>query len=453
MACLGKGADMQEERLGQILLETPFLSAGELERCLQIQALSPNHRPLGEILIAEGLISRETLERVLEVQEARRRKGRARKEGPLRPKADLAMEPSSLLSYARTLGATDLFLSLGRRPRFKVYGRVFPVGEAPVTRRDMETFLAGLTGEGVQALETLESENLACTTYFGADPAGGRFRALVFNSWTGPAVAVHLAPTKVPSFEELGHPPVVADLLHPGRGLILVVGPAGHGRSTTLAAMVAHICKENQVAAVVLDQSLEMDLPKGKGTILSRVVGRDVRSFPEAVRAAAREDADVIATREIPDKEAFLAALEAAEAGHLVLATLDAPTAAHTLELIFKAFPGPGGAEARRILATTLRAVLAQRLLPSRDGRGKVLALEILVNTPPVSEEILAGRTDQLGLLLQLEKESGSVGLDESLTELLIQGKISFEDAFEAAQDKGRLLKRLESLGAAGAGV
>ena len=441
---------MQEERLGQILLETPFLSAGELERCLQIQALTPSHRPLGEILIAEGLISRETLERVLEVQEARRRKGREEKENLPKPKAELSMEPSSLLPYARSLGASDLFLSVGRRPRFRVRGDLVPVGEKPVSQADLEGFLENLTGKRI---DRAPQGNPGCSTFFGTDPTGGRFRALVFSSWTGPALAVHLAPTRVPSFEDLGHPPVVADLLRPGRGLILVVGPAGHGRSTTLAAMVAHVCKENQVAAVVLDQSLEMNLPRGKGTVLSRVVGRDVRTFPEAVRAAAREDADVIATREIPDKEAFMAALEAAEAGHLVLATLDAPTATHTLELIFKTFPGPGGSEARRILASTLRAVLAQRLLPARDGNSKVLALEILVNTPSVSEEIRKGRTEQLGLFLQLEKESGSVGLDESLTRLLLQGRISFEDAFEAAQEKGRLLKRLESLGAAGAGV
>ncbi len=441
---------MREERLGQILLETPFLSAGELERCLQIQALSPSPRPLGEILIAEGLISRETLERVLQVQEARRIKGREKKQDLPRPKADLSMDPSDLLAYARTLGATDLFLSLGRRPRFRIRGELVPVGEKPVTQADLEGFFESLTGG---KMEAAGRNGPRCGTYFGADPGGGRFRAIVFSNWTGLALAVHLAPTKVPSFEELGHPPIVADFLHPGRGLVLVTGPAGHGRSTTLAAMVAHVCRENQVAAVVLDQSLEMSFPQGKGTVLSRVVGRDVRTFPEALRAAAREDADVIATREIPDKEAFLAALEAAEAGHLVLATLDAPTTTHTLELIFKAFPGAGGAEARRILASTLRAVLAQRLLPAREGTGKVLALEILVNTPSVSDEIRKGRTDQLGLLLQLEKESGSVGLDESLTQLLLQGKISFEDAFEAAQDKGRLLKRIESLGPAGAGV
>ncbi len=441
---------MREERLGQILLETPFLSAGELERCLQIQALTPSHRPLGEILIAEGLISRETLERVLEVQEARRRRGLEKKTGIPGPGAAPGLSPSDLLSYARSQGATDLFLSPGRRPRFRIQGDLVPVGEKPLTKADLESFFETLTGK---KMENPGRESSRCDTFFGADPSGGRFRAIVFSSWTGPALAVHLAPTLVPSFEELGHPPIVADFLHPGRGLVLVTGPAGHGRSTTLAAMVAHVCRENQVAAVVLDQSLEMSLPGGKGTILSRVVGRDVRTFPEAVRAAARENADVIATREIPDKEAFLAALEAAEAGHLVLATLDAPTALHTLELVFKAFPGPGGAEARRILASTLRAVLAQRLLPAREGKDKVLALEILVNTPSVSAEIRKGRTDQLGLLLQLEKESGSVGLDESLTELLLQGRISFEDAFEAAQDKGRLLKRIESLGAAGAGV
>jgi len=259
-------------------------------------------------------------------------------------------------------------------------------------------------------------------------PQVGRFRVHVYRQRGSPCLAVRVIPTRIPSLEELGLPPQVADLALKPHGLVLVTGPTGSGKSTTIAAMVNLLNQKRECHIVTLEDPIEYLYRHGKALINQREIGIDAPSFPEALRAALRQDPDVIVIGEMRDPETVSTALTAAETGHLVLATLHTADAAQTVERIVNALSPHQQAQARVQLADTLRGVVSQLLLPRADGRGRVVATEILMATPAVRHLIREGKSHQLPGVIQSGGRLGMMTLEASLRSLAERGLISPEE-------------------------
>ncbi|MFM8340133.1 MAG: type IV pilus twitching motility protein PilT, partial [Fluviibacter sp.] len=246
----------------------------------------------------------------------------------------------------------------------------------------------------------------------------GRYRANAYRQQRGVGMALRPIPAIVPTLESIGAPPVLGGLSEHSHGLVLIVGPTGSGKTTTLAAMVEHI---NQTAAkhvLTIEDPIEFIYTPGRALITQREVGRDTPSFADALKASLREDPDVILLGEMRDLETIRLALTAAETGHLVLATLHTATAAQAVERIVEVFPGSERDLARTLLADVLRAVVAQELLPRRDGQGRIAAHEVLIGTPAVRNLIREQKTAQLVSVMQMGQQQGMHTMTQSLERL-----------------------------------
>lgn len=259
-------------------------------------------------------------------------------------------------------------------------------------------------------------------------PQVGRFRVHVYRQRGSPCLAVRIIPTRIPSLEELGLPPQVAELVRQPHGLVLVTGPAGSGKSTTVAALIDLLNRERECHIVTLEDPIEYLHRHGKALVNQREIGIDAPSFPEALQAALREDPDVIVIGEMRDPETVSTALTAAETGHLVLATLHTADAAQTVERIIDGLPPHRQSLARAQLAGTLRGVVSQLLLPRADRQGRVVAAEILIATPAVRHLIREGKSHQLPGVIQAGGRLGMVTLETSLRSLSERGLISPEE-------------------------
>lgn len=363
----------------------------------------------------------------------------------------MVLNAQEILKFASKIGASDVHFTVGMPPFFRLHGTLLSV----------ETF-AGQNPEGLLVTTKLtpaDTDNIACqlmdeTQYKGFKEIGdydfsysivgmGRFRVNVFKQRGSTALAIRLIREKIPTIEELGLPHVVVHLTRRPRGLVLVTGPTGSGKSTTLAAMIDLINREQQLHIITLEDPIEYLHRHGKSVVNQREIGSDSQSFAKALRAAMREDPDVILVGEMRDLETIATAITAGETGHLVLATLHTTSAAQTIERIVDVFPPHQQQQIRIQLSNTLQGVIAQQLLPRIDRQGRVAALEIMLATPAVRNLIREGKTHQIISQLQTGGKFGMQTMDMALRNLFKAGIISHEEAMNRANDSDALTRML----------
>jgi twitching motility protein PilT len=355
-----------------------------------------------------------------------------------RPTADRgALE--RLLRAMSTEGASDLHLAAGQRPRWRIDGEIHEIADVPVL--GAETVLELLGG----ALPDRNRDEFTATndTDFAIELAGvARFRVNLFRDLGGIGAVFRLIPTTILSLEQLGMPPVVKQFCAVPKGLVLVTGPTGSGKSTTLAAMVDLINRTRREHVVSLEDPVEFVHASQASLVNQREVGPHTSSFARAIRAALREDPDIILVGEMRDLETVSLALEAANTGHLVLATLHTATAISTIERIIGLFPPEEQSRIQVTLADVLRGVVSQVLL-KRIGGGRVAALEVLVVNAAVSNLIREGKNHQIASSMQTSKAIGNQMLNESLAALARGGTVEPDEALAKAIDKADLARRL----------
>src|SRR5574343_1038896 len=323
----------------------------------------------------------------------------------------------SLLIIARDLGASDIHLSAGMPPMIRVTGELRTIDVTPLGNAQVRGMIDSVLPE---TLRRVFAEGAACDFAFAAgDPALGRYRANAYRQQRGVALALRPIPIVVPTLESIQAPPLLRSLAELGQGLVLVVGATGSGKSTTLAAMTEHINSTVAKHVLTIEDPVEFVYEPQRSLITQREVGRDTPSFADALKAALREDPDVILLGEMRDLETIRLALTAAETGHLVLATLHTATAAQAVERIVDVFPGEERALARTLLADVLRAVVAQELLPRKDGQGRIAAQEVLIGTPAVRNLIREQKTAQLVSVMQTGQQFGMQTMAQSQEQLV----------------------------------
>jgi twitching motility protein PilT len=350
------------------------------------------------------------------------------------------------LAEAARQGASDLHVRSGLPPMLRIDGQMAPVdGVAPVPGADLRAQLMALMPADLRA-----AFDEARDADFAHEIAGvGTFRCNVFVERRGIGAVFRVLPSRIPTLEELKLPPVIRQFCALGKGLVLVTGPTGSGKSTTLAAMVDQINRTRAEHIVTIEDPIEFVHQEIRCRVTQREVGAHAASFRRALRAALREDPDVVLIGELRDLETTAIALETAETGHLVFGTLHTTSAVGTIDRLVDQFPGEQQKRIRAGLAESLRGVVAQTLCP-RIGGGRVAALEILVNTPAVANLIREGKTHQVPSAIQTGGQHGMVLMNARLADLVRSGAVRAEDALQRAHDPAGLaglLRREEAAG------
>lgn len=337
-----------------------------------------------------------------------------------------------LLSFVVKNNASDLHLSSGLPPMIRVHGEIRRINLPAMEHKDVHEMIYDIMNDK-QRKEY--EEKLECDFSFEI-PNLARFRVNAFNTNRGAATVMRTIPSKVLSLEELKAPKIFAEISKQPRGVVLVTGPTGSGKSTTLAAMIDDI-NENQYGHILtLEDPIEFVHQSKKCLINQREVGRDTHSFSDALRSALREDPDIILVGEMRDLETIRLAMTAAETGHLVFGTLHTSSAAKTIDRIIDVFPADEKEMMRAMLSESLRAVISQALLKTRDGSGRVAAHEIMIGTPAIRNLIREGKVAQMYSTIQTSQGVGMQTLDQNLTELVKRNVISMADARSKAMNK-----------------
>ncbi|HUJ60113.1 MAG TPA: PilT/PilU family type 4a pilus ATPase [Kofleriaceae bacterium] len=344
-------------------------------------------------------------------------------DGPLVDERVDSSAIAALVKVARQRTASDLHVAAGRVVSIRVMGELVPLdpGTPPLSVADAETLLMPLLGpRRLARLEDVGYVDLAFEV-----PGAGRLRANVSRQYGGVRGAFRLALARPPSLEEAGLPRELAKVVAHHQGLVVIAGPSGHGKTTTLAALVDLVNSQKPHHIITIEDPVEIEHPRKQAVVSQREVGRDTASFAAALKASLREDPDVIVIGELRDRETVEIALTAAETGHLVLATMSTPSAAKTIDRLIDMFPPDDQTQARTSIAAALRAVVAQRLLPLASGKGVVPAIELVTGVLPLAVLIRDDKLFQLPNLLQRGRAFGMIRFDESLAELVRQNKIS----------------------------
>lgn len=349
------------------------------------------------------------------------------------------MNIQQLLDLTVQRNASDLHLSVGFPPTLRVHGELIPViGEVASTPEQVESLIAPLISP---YQKNLFQQNLELDFSFDFE-SKGRFRVNIYKQKGYTAAALRLIPFKIPELSELGLPPVVGKLAGLKQGFILVTGPTGHGKSTTLASFIQKINQERSVHVITVEDPIEYVYSSGKSLIEQREMYRDTKSWSNALRSALREDPDVVLVGEMRDLETISAAMTIAETGHLVFATLHTNSAAQSVDRIIDVFPEVQQPQIRLQLGSTLEAIISLRLIPTIQP-GRVLASEILFATPAVKNIIREGKSYLIDNLIETSAELGMRILERSLADLVKGGKISAEVASTYALRPGLLNKLL----------
>jgi twitching motility protein PilT len=352
-------------------------------------------------------------------------------------------DPARWLARALAENATDLILSTGRPARLRVGGALVELPGDPPAERDLLELLApALTPAAREHLAKDGAADVALV-WDGADPPA-RFRVNLFRQAHGLAAALRPIRRDPPALADLDLPESLARLAGFPNGLVLVVGPTGSGKSTTLVALVEHLNRTAARHVITLEDPIEFEHGPGRALVHQREVGAHIESFEAGLRAALREAPDVILVGEMRDRPTIAAALTAAETGHLVLSTLHAAGAAMAVERIVDAFPEHQQRQVRGQLAGTLRAILTQHLLP-RAGGGLVPAIELALGTPALAALVREGKTHQIATVIQTGRDEGMIPLDRSLAERVEKGKVTVEAATAVTSDAGAQLRVLLS--------
>jgi len=322
--------------------------------------------------------------------------------------------------------ATDLHLIAGSPPLYRIYGELYPVGEETLSKSEVQKLAYSvMTEEEKKRFE----EEWEIDFSFGI-PGFARFRANVYKQNGSVAVAIRMIPYEIMPFEKLGVPMVILETAFKMEGLILVTGPSGSGKSTTLAAIIDAINKKKRAHVITIEDPIEYVFKPVKSVISQRQVKVDTKNFATALKHVLREDPDVVMVGEMRDLETVEATLFVAETGVLTLATLHTRSAAESIQRILDMFPAAKRPQVRAQLAFSLKAVVSQLLLPRKDGKGRVLACEVMIVTPPIKALIREEKIHQIYSMIQSGQKYGMQTMNQSLANLYNKGLINLEIAY-----------------------
>jgi twitching motility protein PilT len=342
------------------------------------------------------------------------------------------MDISELLAFVVKNKASDLHLSSGLPPMIRVHGDIRRINLPAMEHKDVHNMVYDIMNDGQRKFY---EENLECDFSF-AIPNLARFRVNAFVQLRGAAAVMRTIPSKIQSLEDLKCPAIFKEIADQPRGMCLVTGPTGSGKSTTLAAMVNHI-NENEFGHILtVEDPIEFVHDSKKCLINQREIGPHSLSFANALRSALREDPDVILVGEMRDLETIRLAMTAAETGHLVFGTLHTSSAAKTIDRIIDVFPADEKEMVRAMLSESLRAVISQTLLKTKDGTGRVAAHEVMIGTPAIRNLIREAKVAQMYSAIQTGQSVGMQTLDQNLTDLVRRNIVSSDEARAKAANK-----------------
>ena len=339
-----------------------------------------------------------------------------------------------LIDLARAAGASDIHLVCGLPPKYRLDGRLESMSEDILTPDDCEALAKWLAGDAYRKIEQIGELDLA-GTYRGV-----RCRVHIFRQQGVPSVALRLLREEIPELEKLGLPPAALELVKLHKGIVLVTGETGSGKSTTLAAMLDRINHTRKSHIVTLEDPVEYIYKPDQCVINQREVGRDTRSFSDGLRASLREDPDVILIGEMRDRDTIETAITAAETGHLVFGTLHTGSAADSVDRMVQVFPEGSQTQIRLQLSMVLQAVLTQQLLPMKEG-GRTLACELMLVTDAIRNLIREGKTPQIANVVATSAAIGGQTMDQALARLVRMNQISKETALDYCHDAAYIRK------------
>ncbi|RMH70848.1 MAG: type IV pilus twitching motility protein PilT [Gemmatimonadetes bacterium] len=332
-------------------------------------------------------------------------------------------------------GASDLHLTVGVPPKIRVDGKLESLKYEPLTREDtQQAAYSALTDEQKKRFEIDNELDFS----FGVTGLS-RFRGNLYLQKGSVGIAIRRIPYEILTFKQLGLPQVVEELANRARGLVLVTGPTGSGKSTTLAAMIDKINRERSEHIITIEDPIEFQHQHKKCIVNQREVGSDTQSFHNALRHVLRQDPDVVLIGEMRDMETIEAALRIAETGHLTFATLHTNSCAETIGRIIDVFPSGQQAQVRAQLAFVLQGVVTQTLLPKASGRGRVMAMEIMIGTPAIAATIRDAKEHQIYSLIQAGRAYGMQTMNQSLLELVLSKQVKVRDAMVRSGDRKEL--------------
>ena len=457
--------------LGRIAVHLKLITMDQLSEATRLQGGASSEKRLGEILVERGMLSAAQLELVLRARQQmiakQRAKAAAEQEqpepepgaasatvqhapppapaGPARPAAkakpaktggkEASGDLLALLKQGVERGASDIHVHSGSPLRLRLHGRFEALGEQPIAAAAAEKLLrSALTTEQAKRFDERGELDFAWSV-----PNLGRFRVNVYRQLRGVDGVFRSIPARVPTLEELGLPTSLAKFTNYHQGLVLITGPANCGKSSTLAALVDLINEERREHILTVEDPIEVLHPPKRCVVNQRTVGPHTGSFGRALRAALREDPDVIVIGELRDLETISLALTAAETGHLVFATLHTSGAIRTLNRIVGVFPADQQDQVRSMVSESMRAVISQRLVPAADGKRRMPALELLVNNKAIANMIRENKTFQLGSVMQMGAAQGMCLLDDSLAKLVKEKVVAKEEALRHCEDPRRI--------------
>lgn len=348
----------------------------------------------------------------------------------------MGMTFRELIDYAKKEEASDVHVTVGTNIALRRFGNLEIMEPAPSAEESTELIFSELSEEQIAQVKAGEDLDFALMTKDGT-----RLRANIYHQRNNIAATYRILRSKIPTFQELHVPDAIRKLILEPRGLVLITGPTGSGKTTTLASMIDYVNQKQAKHVMTIEDPIEYVYYHAKSMIHQREVGRDVDSFAKALRSSLREDPDIILVGEMRDYETISAAITAAETGHLVLSTLHTTSAAQTIERIVDACPPHGQNQMRMQLASVLRGVITQQLIPMANDEGRVVATEILLNNEAVSNLIRENKCHQLVSAMQSGQSVGMHTLNHDLKTLVMHGKITRESAIQFSTNTKEIMQ------------
>jgi twitching motility protein PilT len=343
----------------------------------------------------------------------------------------------AFLQLGLAQGCSDVHLAVGVPPMLRMHGDLMPIKFRELSDTELDSYITEILSKTQK--ERFQNGNDLDFSYVTED--GGRFRVNVFRKDTGIGATFRFIPQEIPTLESLSLPPVITKLCDHHQGMVLVTGSTGTGKSTTLAAMIQHLNSHRNCNIISLEDPIEFVHESQTSQIIQRELGTHLRSFADGIRAALREDPDVILVGELRDAETILMAMTAAETGHLVLGTLHTTGAVKTIDRIIDALPGDMREQAKSFLAQSLNAVITQSLVKTPDGRGRKAVMEIMIMSRAIAKLIMTDQTHQIPAQLQMGRDEGMQMMDQALMDAIQNKLIDPDDAFRFCIDKSLFQK------------